>query len=49
MRVRAIAVVVGAALSAAAFMAVRSANRADAAHGDCYAEAAGPSTPQICD
>jgi hypothetical protein len=49
MRVRAIAIVVILAVSAALFVAMRSASRADAAGGNCYSEAAGPSTPQICD
>lgn len=48
MRVRAITLVVVAALSAALFIAVRSANRADAAGGNCYSDAAGPSSPTIC-
>jgi hypothetical protein len=48
MRVRPITVLVIVALSAAAFVAVRSANRADAAAGNCYSEAAGPSSPTIC-
>jgi hypothetical protein len=48
MRVRAITLLVVAALSAALFVAVRSANRADAANGNCYSDAAGPSSPTIC-
>jgi len=48
MRVKGFALLVIVALSAAAFVAVRSANRADAAGGNCYSEAAGPSTPTIC-
>ena len=48
MRLKAITVLVIAALSAALFVAVRSANRADAAGGNCYSDPAGPSTPQIC-
>jgi len=49
MRVRAIAIVVILAVSAALFVAVRSASRADAAGGNCYSDATGPTTPQICD
>lgn len=49
MRVKAITIVVIVALSAALFLAVRSANRADAAAGDCYSADVGPSTPVICD
>jgi hypothetical protein len=49
MRMKAIAVLVIVAMSAALFVAFRSSSRADAAAGNCYSEAAGPSTPQICD
>jgi hypothetical protein len=49
MRVKAITFVVIGAVAAALFVAVRSVNRADAAGGNCYSEAAGPTTPQICD
>lgn len=49
MRVKAIAVLVVVAASAALFVALRSNNRADAAAGDCYASAQGPSTPTICE
>jgi hypothetical protein len=38
-------IVAGAALL---FIGLRSANRADAAAGDCYSSAQGPSTPTIC-
>ena len=48
MRVKTTTILVIAALSAALFVAVRSANRADAAGSDCYSDSAGPSTPQIC-
>lgn len=48
MRIKAIAGVVIVALSAAAFVAMRAENRADAAKGDCYAADQGPSTPTIC-
>ena len=42
----AVAVVVG--LSLVLFVAMRSENRADAAGGNCYASAQGPSAPTIC-
>ena len=48
MRVKAIAFLIIVAASAAAFIAFRSENRADAAGGNCYSAAAGPSTPTIC-
>ena len=48
MRVKTIGVLVIVAVSAALFVAVRSASRADAANGNCYSEAAGPSSPTIC-
>jgi hypothetical protein len=48
MRVKAIAVLIIVAVSGAAFMAMRYESRADAASGDCYAAAQGPSTPTIC-
>jgi hypothetical protein len=48
MRVKAIAVLIIVAVSGAAFMAMRYESRADAAAGDCYAAAQGPSTPTIC-
>jgi hypothetical protein len=48
MRVKAIAFLVIVAASGAAFVAMRAENRADAAAGNCYSEAAGPNTPTIC-
>ena len=48
MRVKAAAFVLIIGLSVALFMALRRDNRADAAAGDCYAAAQGPSTPTIC-
>jgi hypothetical protein len=48
MRMKGIAVLVIVAVSAALFVAVRSASRADAANGNCYSEAAGPASPTIC-
>jgi len=49
MRVKAIAVFVVIAASAALFVGMRSNSRADAAATDCYASAKGPSTPTICE
>lgn len=49
MRVKAIAVLVVVAASAALFVAMRSSSRADAAASDCYASAQGPATPTICE
>lgn len=48
MRFRAIAFVVLVGISAALFIAMRSQNRADAAGGNCYSAAQGPSAPTIC-
>jgi hypothetical protein len=48
MRLKAIAVLVIVAASAALFVVMRSENRADAAAGNCYAADQGPSTPTIC-
>lgn len=42
----AVAVIVG--LSVILFIAMRNENRADAANGNCYASAQGPSAPTIC-
>ena len=49
MRKKAIAACVVLAASAALFAALRSNNRADAAGGNCYASAQGPSAPTICE
>ena len=49
MRVRAIAVLVILAVSAGLFMVMQKDNRADAAAGNCYASAQGPSAPTICE
>jgi len=49
MRIKAIAVLIIVAVSAAAFVAMRRESRADAARGNCYSAPQGPSTPQICD
>jgi hypothetical protein len=48
MRVKALAFIVVAAVSAALFVAMRADNRADAAAGNCYSDANGPSAPTIC-
>jgi hypothetical protein len=48
MRTKAIAGLVIVAVSAAAFVAMRSENRAGAASADCYTADQGPSTPTIC-
>lgn len=48
MRVKAIAFLVIVAASAGIFVVMHKENRADAAAGDCYASAQGPSTPTIC-
>jgi hypothetical protein len=48
MRVKTIAILVIVGASIALFAAIRSANRADAAAGNCYSAAAGPSSPTIC-
>ena len=48
MRVKALAVIVVLAASAALFVELRKDNRADAAASNCYSEATGPSTPTVC-
>jgi hypothetical protein len=48
MRRKSFAVAVIAGLSIILFIAMRSENRADAAAGNCYASAQGPSAPTIC-
>jgi hypothetical protein len=48
MRNRLFAFVLILGLSAALFAVLRKDNRANAAAGDCYAAAQGPSTPTIC-
>ena len=37
------------AASAALFVVMRKENRADAAAGNCYASAQGPTSPTICE
>ena len=48
MRKKTFAVAVIAGLSIILFVALRSENRADAAAGNCYTSAQGPSSPTIC-
>jgi hypothetical protein len=48
MRFKAIAFLLIVGLSAALFVVLRKDNRADAASGNCYSAAQGPSTPTVC-
>ena len=48
MNTKAIAVVLIVALAIVVGMVLRTANRADAAAGNCYSEGQGPSEPTIC-
>jgi hypothetical protein len=48
MRTKIIAFLVIVAASAGLFAVMRGENRADAAAGDCYSAAQGPSTPTVC-
>ena len=48
MQLKAIAFVIIVGLSIALFAALRNDNRADAAAGNCYSDAKGPSAPTIC-
>ena len=48
MQLKAIAFVIIVGLSIALFAALRTENRADAAAGNCYSDAKGPSAPTIC-
>ena len=48
MQLKAIAFVIIVAVSIALFVALRHDNRADAAAGNCYSAAKGPSTPTVC-
>ncbi|HEX6605242.1 MAG TPA: hypothetical protein VF027_10245 [Sphingomicrobium sp.] len=45
---KAIVAVLIVGLSVLLFVAVRTANRADAASSDCYSGEQGPATPTIC-
>lgn len=49
MRIKIIAVLVIVVASAAFFVAARNDSRANAASGNCYSDAQGPTTPTICD
>ena len=48
MRVKAIAFLIIVAASGVLFVSMRREERADAASGNCYSDASGPSTPTIC-
>jgi site-specific recombinase len=48
MQLKAIAFVIIVGFSIALFVALRTENRADAAAGNCYSDAKGPSAPTIC-
>ena len=48
MPLKAIALIVILGVTLMLFMAVRKDNRAEAAAGNCYASAQGPSSPTIC-
>lgn len=48
MRIKALAVILVLAVSAALFLQLRKDNRADAAASNCYSDAQGPSTPTVC-
>ncbi len=48
MRLKAIAFILIVGVSIALFIALRTESRADAAGGDCYSAAQGPSAPTIC-
>ena len=48
MRIKASAAIIVLILSAALFVQMRKDNRADAAAGNCYSDAKGPSAPTIC-
>jgi hypothetical protein len=48
LKFKAIALVVIVGLSLVLFAAMHKDNRADAAAGNCYASAQGPSSPTIC-
>ena len=49
MRAKAFVFMVVLAASAALFVVMRKENRADAAAGNCYASAQGPTSPTICE
>ena len=49
MRTKVITAAAVLAISVGVFVAMRGENRADAAAGNCYASAQGPSAPTICE
>lgn len=49
MRTKAIAAAVIVGLGIVLAVGLRTVNRADAAGGNCYSAAQGPSTPTVCD
>lgn len=49
MQIKALAVLVIIGLSIVLFVGIRKENRADAASGNCYAAAQGPSSPTVCE
>jgi hypothetical protein len=49
MQLKAIAVLVIIGISILLFVGLRKDNRADAASGNCYAAAQGPSSPTVCE
>ena len=48
MRMKAIAFALIIGIAVALAVGMRSANRADAASGNCYSDQKGPATPTIC-
>jgi hypothetical protein len=48
MRLKVITFAIIAGISVALFVALRHDNRADAAGGNCYSAAQGPTTPTVC-
>ena len=48
MRTKAVAIAFILGLAVVLAVGLRTTNRADAAAGNCYSEAQGPSTPTIC-
>ena len=49
MRTKIITAAIVLAISGGVFVVMRGDNRADAAAGNCYASAQGPSAPTICE
>lgn len=49
MQIKALAVLVIIGLSIVLFVGIRKESRADAASGNCYAAAQGPSSPTVCE